>query len=103
MGSTPMRRRPVNSSSLRSLAYDSRSRTLEIEFHRAGVYQFYDVPKTAREEMLVQTSLGAYSTRKFAMSIGARGVDDFALRRLCSSAELAKEVGFVSNAQSFLT
>jgi hypothetical protein len=55
-----MRRRLVNSSSLRSVGYDSRSRTLEIEFHHTGVYQYYDVPKAVLEEMLAQNSLGAY-------------------------------------------
>jgi hypothetical protein len=54
-----MRRRPVTSSSLRSVGYDSRSRTLEIEFH-----QYYDVPKTVLEEMLAQNSLGAYFNLK---------------------------------------
>jgi hypothetical protein len=55
-----MRRRPVTSSSLRSLGYDPRSRTLEIEFHHTGVYQYYDVPKSVLEEMLAQNSLGTY-------------------------------------------
>ena len=55
-----MRRRPVHSSSLRSLGYETRSRTLEIEFHNTGVYKYHDVPKAALEEMLAQNSLGAY-------------------------------------------
>ena len=59
-----MRRRPVASSSLRSVGYDSRSRTLEIEFHHTGVYQYYDIPKTVLEEMLAQNSLGAYFNLK---------------------------------------
>jgi hypothetical protein len=59
-----MRRRLVNSSSLRSLGYDSRSRTLEIEFRHTGVYQYHGVPKTVLEEMLKQDSLGAYFNTK---------------------------------------
>ena len=55
-----MRRRLVNSSSLRSLGEDSRSRTLEIEFHHAGVYQYYGVPKTVLEERLAENSLGGF-------------------------------------------
>jgi KTSC domain len=43
-----------------SLGYDPRSRTLEIEFHRTGIYQYYDVPRAVLEEMLAQNSLGAY-------------------------------------------
>jgi hypothetical protein len=64
MDSDPMRRRLVHSSSLRSLGYDPRSRTLEIEFHHTGVYQYYDVPRTVLEEMLAQNSLGAYFNTK---------------------------------------
>jgi hypothetical protein len=59
-----MRRRLVNSSSLRSLGYDSRSRTLEIEFHSTGVYQYYGVPKTVLEEMFAQNSLGGFFNTK---------------------------------------
>jgi hypothetical protein len=59
-----MRRRPVTSSSLRSIGYDSRSRILEIEFHHTGIYQYYDVPKTVLEELLAQNSLGAYFNAK---------------------------------------
>jgi hypothetical protein len=55
-----MRRRLVNSSSLRSLGYDPRSQTLEIEFHSGSVYQYFGVPRTVLEEMLAQPSLGTY-------------------------------------------
>jgi KTSC domain len=33
-----MERQPVSSSNLKSVGYDPRSRTLEIEFHNGGVY-----------------------------------------------------------------
>ena len=55
-----MRRQLVNSSSLRSLGYDPRSQTLEVEFHSTGVYQYFGVPRTVLEEMLAQHSLGTY-------------------------------------------
>jgi len=55
-----MRRRPVESSSLRSVGYDSRSRTLEIEFHSGSLYQYFNVPEAVFEELLAQDSLGAY-------------------------------------------
>jgi hypothetical protein len=55
-----MRRRLVDSSSLRSVGYDVRSRTLEIEFHSGGVYPYYDVPQTVFAALLAQDSLGAY-------------------------------------------
>jgi hypothetical protein len=53
-----------------------RSRTREIEFNNTGVYQYYDVPKTALEEMLAQNSLGSYFNTKFVTSIRARRFDD---------------------------
>jgi KTSC domain len=55
-----MRRRQVNSSSLRSVGYDSRSRILEIEFHSGSVYQYSGVPRAELDELLAQDSLGAY-------------------------------------------
>jgi KTSC domain len=55
-----MRRRRVDSSSLRSVGYDSRSRTLEIEFHSGSAYQYLDVPQAVFEELLAQDSLGSY-------------------------------------------
>lgn len=60
IGSNPMRRRLVNSSSLRSLGYDPRSQTLEIEFHSGSLYQYFGVPRRVLEEMLAQHSLGTY-------------------------------------------
>jgi hypothetical protein len=55
-----MHRQLVNSSSLRSVGYDPRSRMLEIEFHGGGVYQYFDVPQTVFEELFAQDSLGSY-------------------------------------------
>jgi hypothetical protein len=37
-------RQVVDSSSLRSIGYDRRSQTLEIEFDSGGVYRYLDVP-----------------------------------------------------------
>jgi hypothetical protein len=55
-----MRRRPVDSSSLRSVGYDPRLRMLEIEFHSGSVYQYLNVPQTVFEELFTQDSLGTY-------------------------------------------
>lgn len=38
-----MIRQPVSSSNIRSIGYDSKSNTLEIEFHSGGVYQYFGV------------------------------------------------------------
>ncbi len=55
-----MHRQLVNSSSLRSVGYDPRSRMLEIEFHGGGVYQYFDVPQTVFDELFAQDLLGSY-------------------------------------------
>ena len=39
-----MQRQPVESSSLASVGYEERTRTLEVEFHNGGVYQYLEVP-----------------------------------------------------------
>jgi KTSC domain len=56
-----MRRRPVQSSNLASVGYDSRRRVLEVEFLESGlVYQYSGVPKSAYEELMSAASLGRY-------------------------------------------
>ena len=43
-----MNRKPVRSSNISSIGYDSESKTLEIEFHSGGVYQYFNVPEKSR-------------------------------------------------------
>ncbi|MCV9880413.1 KTSC domain-containing protein [Brenneria izbisi] len=38
-----MQRQPVSSSRIRSIGYDSKARTLEIEFHNKEIYQYIGV------------------------------------------------------------
>ena len=40
-----MRRRLVESASIRSVGYDVATRTLELEYVNGSVYQYYDVPQ----------------------------------------------------------
>lgn len=54
-----MRRKPVNSSNLRSVGYDPSSATLEIEFS-SGVYQYSGVPAHVHDSLLSFGSLGRY-------------------------------------------
>lgn len=53
-------RTPVSSSNLRSVGYDENDRTLEIEFHSGGVYEYYDVPPETVRELLQAGSRGRY-------------------------------------------
>ena len=55
-----MKRTPVNSSSLVSVGYEPTSLTLEIEFHRGAVYQYFDVPEFEHEELMQAESHGTY-------------------------------------------
>lgn len=55
-----MRRRPVQSSSIRSIGYDVASRTLELEYVSGDVYQYVDVPQPAYAGLLAAPSIGAY-------------------------------------------
>ncbi len=55
-----MRRKAVESSALVSVGYDSKSKTLEIEFPSGHVYQYLDVPASACKALLNSDSLGHY-------------------------------------------
>ena len=45
---------------MRSVGYDSASRTLEVEFHNGGVYQYSAVPELVYEGLLRAKSKGSY-------------------------------------------
>ena len=45
-----MDRTPVQSSNIRSVGYDPASRTLEVEFHSSGLYQYSSVPEAPRRQ-----------------------------------------------------
>lgn len=55
-----MERVRVQSSSLASVGYDPRSRTLEVEFRNGGVYQYLDLPIEELRDFLTSRSLGRY-------------------------------------------
>jgi hypothetical protein len=55
-----MRRRPVNSSSVKSVGYDLAASTLELEYVNGSVYQYYEVPQPTYAGLLAAPSIGAY-------------------------------------------
>ncbi|TDE09149.1 KTSC domain-containing protein [Jiangella asiatica] len=55
-----MRRWPVSSSALRSVGYDLRSWTLEVEFVSGEVYRYFDVEPLDVDALLAADSMGAY-------------------------------------------
>lgn len=55
-----MKRVPVSSSALRSVGYDARTWTLEVEFDSGEVYQYLHVEPGDVEALLAAESMGAY-------------------------------------------
>jgi hypothetical protein len=58
-----MDRQPVVSSNIKSIGYDHISRTLEIEFHDGGIYQYFGVPETVFNGLMGVPSHGSYFHR----------------------------------------
>jgi hypothetical protein len=57
--SEAMERTPVTSSNVVSIGYDSQAETLEVEF-KSGVYQYYNVPQSIYDQMMVADSIGKF-------------------------------------------
>ena len=55
-----MRRRRVESRTVRSVGYERKSRILEIEFQSGVVYQYVDVPAGVYEQLWKAESKGRY-------------------------------------------
>ena len=55
-----MERRPVTSSSLASVGFDSDRQILEVEFRNAKIYQYFEVPESVFLKLLEAESKGRY-------------------------------------------
>lgn len=55
-----MLREVVDSSSLRSVGYDAKTSTLEVEFHNGSVYRYRPVPKEMWQSLRKAPSVGQY-------------------------------------------
>lgn len=55
-----MKRIAVESSNLASVGYDEATKTLEIQFHSGGIYQYSDVEKEVYDELMKAESKGRY-------------------------------------------
>ncbi len=55
-----MKRKNVSSSMMASIGYDSKSKTLEIEFNSGTIWQYFDVQKSEFDRMIKADSLGRY-------------------------------------------
>jgi ATP-dependent DNA helicase RecG len=55
-----MKRKPVESSNLASVGYDTKKEILEIEFNHGGIYQYFAVPQDVYDELMDADSHGKY-------------------------------------------
>ena len=55
-----MNRRPVDSTNLLSVGYDSADGILEVEFRNGRVYEYYRVPEAIYERLLTERSPGEF-------------------------------------------
>lgn len=55
-----MQRTPVTSSDIQSIGYDTATRTLEVEFHSGGIYQYFNVPASEYQAFMAAGSHGQY-------------------------------------------
>jgi hypothetical protein len=53
-----MRREAVESTTMRSVGYESKSKILEIEFQSGELYQYLDVPEMVHKRLLRAKSKG---------------------------------------------
>jgi len=64
-----MERQAVESSNLAEIGYDAETHTLEIQFKKGTVYQYYEVPSEVYEEFIESKSVG----KAFAQLIKSGG------------------------------
>ena len=55
-----MERQAVKSSNIKSIGYERTSKTLEIEFHSGGLYEYAEVPEPVHEGLMKAESHGSY-------------------------------------------
>ncbi|MCX6049635.1 MAG: KTSC domain-containing protein [Chloroflexi bacterium] len=55
-----MKRLPVSSRGLKSIGYDPKTKILEIEFKSKLLAQYFDVPASTYEALMLADSKGAY-------------------------------------------
>lgn len=55
-----MKRKPVNSSNIKSIGYDGRNNCLEIEFNNGSIYEYSNVPNDIYLSLMSAPSHGKY-------------------------------------------
>ena len=71
-----MERVSLESTSLKSVAYDEETLTLEVEFVEGGIYQYSGVPKEIYESLMNAESKGRYYVIKIRNTFPYQKVTD---------------------------
>lgn len=71
-----MRRVPIDSSSIRSVGYDSETQTMEIEFVSRGTYQYDSVPEFLYLSFMRSPSKGIYFNKHIGSRYRSREMKD---------------------------
>jgi hypothetical protein len=58
-----MNRKPVSSSSIRSIGYDPDAKILEVELQNGGIYQYFQVPRETHDDLINAASIGRYYSK----------------------------------------
>lgn len=59
-----MDRHSEASSDIRSIGYDPKTQTLEVEFRNGWVYQYYGVPRKLQDDLMQAQSKGQFLQQK---------------------------------------
>lgn len=70
-----MKRKPLESTVLRSVGYDDEAKILEVEFASEDVYRYFVVPGRVYTELMVSESPGRYFNAKIRDRYPCRQVD----------------------------
>jgi len=73
-GSIP--RKPVESTNVASIGYNSITKTLEVEFHTGSVYQYFQVPTNTYREFESADSLGRYLSKNIRNKFSFQKTND---------------------------
>lgn len=55
-----MDRQPVSSSNIASIGHEGSTDILEVEFHKSGVYRFFNVPAAVYDALMAAPSHGVF-------------------------------------------
>ncbi len=67
-----MDRKPVNAEKIKSVGYDEKTRTLEIEFRNGSVMQYANVSRELHRKMLSASSIGSFFTDNIEENFSAK-------------------------------